>query len=146
MLDKNCLFNELMNAIKQYNKVVFARFPDSDIKARVTGMLSEIKEILKTFTNTENWFKKKIFCENGDDFANIEIIDLGVTNILLFDLYEYLLHVVKETLIDHMNDEKWKEIRELQKNVDVMIGERDIIKVYNCIETELQKYGEELFG
>ena len=66
-------------------------FPDDEIKERSDYVLSEIRELLKTFEDSEKWFKNKVFGSTVDDFDNIKIMDLGAVNILLFDLYEYLL-------------------------------------------------------
>lgn len=137
---------KLIEIIGKYNDIAFAVFPDNEIKERSDYVLSEIKELLKNFEDSEKWFENKIFGSNVDDFDNVEIMDLGIANILLFDLYEYLLHVVKETLVEHKDAEKRKKIKEVQDNVKIMIEKRSIIEVYNCIEAELQKYGAEMFG
>ena len=137
--------SQLINSIRRYNEYAFAKFPEDGMLERNNQVISEIKELMKIFLGNEEIGENRIFADCRSVPTDIKIRDLGKANIVLYDLYEYLLYVVKETLKEYKENFKQQEIDNIRKIVEIMTKSEDIIAVYNCIENELHKYGKELF-
>ncbi len=138
-------YQEVYQIIEQYNRVV-EEYTDSvrgeDAKLKVNQIMEKAK-----YFDFEDGVHLKRTAETSAQKSDAEtprLKNVPFTDMAIF-LYEYLLEVMGESLERYSDEDELSKIKKIRTVIKEIFDFKDIISVFDCVESELETYKQEIY-